>query len=205
MLKTGANPGGLPIAAKAVDFDRTFLPYMDPAYNLARWLVRNDHDAQTSCRRLFCARSSLRVDLAAEIRALGFSRSCAIPRSRGSGATGDPSRQLNSTRTCIAATVRKPVLGLDAATRNRIERPDCSQVQPTVWRLLAQAEKWVRRFRSFQQAQVNFSWTAVTLVTLVSEGCSVGIAGSHRLNDNWRIHDDDPSHQPCDERSVENL
>lgn len=31
---------------KAVDFDRTFLPHMDAAYNLARWLVRDDHDAQ---------------------------------------------------------------------------------------------------------------------------------------------------------------
>jgi RNA polymerase sigma-70 factor (ECF subfamily) len=32
--------------SKAVDFDRTFLPHMDAAYNLARWLVRDDHDAQ---------------------------------------------------------------------------------------------------------------------------------------------------------------
>ena len=31
------------------------------------------------------------------------------------------------------------LLGLDAATRNRMERPDRSQVQPTVWSLLAQA------------------------------------------------------------------
>jgi RNA polymerase sigma-70 factor, ECF subfamily len=36
----------LPDDTKAVDFDRTFLPHMDAAYNLARWLVRNDHDAQ---------------------------------------------------------------------------------------------------------------------------------------------------------------
>jgi len=36
----------LPDESKAVDFDRTFLPHMDAAYNLARWLVRNDHDAQ---------------------------------------------------------------------------------------------------------------------------------------------------------------
>ncbi len=31
------------------------------------------------------------------------------------------------------------LLGLDAATRNRIERPDRIQVQPTLWNLLAQA------------------------------------------------------------------
>jgi RNA polymerase sigma-70 factor (ECF subfamily) len=36
----------LPDETKVVDFDRTFLPHMDAAYNLARWLVRDDHDAQ---------------------------------------------------------------------------------------------------------------------------------------------------------------
>jgi RNA polymerase sigma-70 factor (ECF subfamily) len=36
----------LPDETKAVDFDRTFLPHMDAAYNLARWLVREDRDAQ---------------------------------------------------------------------------------------------------------------------------------------------------------------
>ena len=36
----------LPDESKALDFDRTFLPHMDAAYNLARWLVRDDHDAQ---------------------------------------------------------------------------------------------------------------------------------------------------------------
>ena len=36
----------MPDESKAVDFERTFIPHMDAAYNLARWLVRNDHDAQ---------------------------------------------------------------------------------------------------------------------------------------------------------------
>jgi RNA polymerase sigma-70 factor, ECF subfamily len=36
----------LPDESKAPDFDRTFIPHMDAAYNLARWLVRDDHDAQ---------------------------------------------------------------------------------------------------------------------------------------------------------------
>jgi RNA polymerase sigma-70 factor, ECF subfamily len=36
----------LPDANKAVDFERTFLPHMDAAYNLARWIVRDDQDAQ---------------------------------------------------------------------------------------------------------------------------------------------------------------
>jgi RNA polymerase sigma-70 factor (ECF subfamily) len=33
-------------AIKVTDFDRLFLPHMDAAYNLARWMVRDDHDAQ---------------------------------------------------------------------------------------------------------------------------------------------------------------
>jgi RNA polymerase sigma-70 factor (ECF subfamily) len=36
----------LPDENQAVDFDRTFIPHMDAAYNLARWIVRDDHDAQ---------------------------------------------------------------------------------------------------------------------------------------------------------------
>jgi RNA polymerase sigma-70 factor (ECF subfamily) len=36
----------LPDESKAADFDRMFMPHMDAAYNLARWLVRDDHDAQ---------------------------------------------------------------------------------------------------------------------------------------------------------------
>jgi RNA polymerase sigma-70 factor (ECF subfamily) len=36
----------LPDESKAVDFERTFLQHMDAAYNLARWLVHDDHDAQ---------------------------------------------------------------------------------------------------------------------------------------------------------------
>jgi RNA polymerase sigma-70 factor (ECF subfamily) len=36
----------LPDEPRALDFDRTYLPHKDAAYNLARWLVRDDHDAQ---------------------------------------------------------------------------------------------------------------------------------------------------------------
>ena len=32
--------------AKAEKFEAIFLPYLDSAYNLARWLTRNEHDAQ---------------------------------------------------------------------------------------------------------------------------------------------------------------
>jgi RNA polymerase sigma-70 factor, ECF subfamily len=36
----------LPDAITAVDFEAAFLPHLDAAFNLARWIVRNDHDAQ---------------------------------------------------------------------------------------------------------------------------------------------------------------
>ncbi len=36
----------MPDSSKDVDFEQKFLPHMDAAYNLARWLVRDDHDAQ---------------------------------------------------------------------------------------------------------------------------------------------------------------
>jgi len=38
-------------------FEQTVLPHLDAAYNLARWLTRNDHDAQDvtqeACLRAF--------------------------------------------------------------------------------------------------------------------------------------------------------
>ena len=36
----------MPDPNKAVDFERIFVPHLDAAYNLARWLVRDDHDAR---------------------------------------------------------------------------------------------------------------------------------------------------------------
>jgi RNA polymerase sigma-70 factor (ECF subfamily) len=36
----------LPKESQLGSFEQTVLPYLDAAYNLARWLTRNDHDAQ---------------------------------------------------------------------------------------------------------------------------------------------------------------
>jgi len=33
-------------APKAALFEKTVLPHLDAAYNLARWLTRNEHDAE---------------------------------------------------------------------------------------------------------------------------------------------------------------
>jgi len=36
----------LPVAAKRVEFEAAVLPHLDAAYNVARWLVRDEHDAE---------------------------------------------------------------------------------------------------------------------------------------------------------------
>jgi RNA polymerase sigma-70 factor, ECF subfamily len=38
--------GALPEPAKSTDFDSVVLAHLDAAYNLARWLVRDEHDAE---------------------------------------------------------------------------------------------------------------------------------------------------------------
>jgi RNA polymerase sigma-70 factor (ECF subfamily) len=47
----------VPETTRRERFEQTVLPHMDAAYNLARWLTRNDHDAQDvtqeACLRAF--------------------------------------------------------------------------------------------------------------------------------------------------------
>jgi RNA polymerase sigma-70 factor (ECF subfamily) len=47
----------LPNSSQRAQFERAVLPHLDAAYNLARWLTRNDHDAQDilqdACVRAF--------------------------------------------------------------------------------------------------------------------------------------------------------
>jgi RNA polymerase sigma-70 factor, ECF subfamily len=54
-LVPGSNDSGAPAGAREKhlagpenrdDFQRTFLPYLDAAYNLARWVLKNEADAQ---------------------------------------------------------------------------------------------------------------------------------------------------------------
>lgn len=35
------------------DFEQVFLPHLDAAYNLARWLLRNDHDAEDAVQEAY--------------------------------------------------------------------------------------------------------------------------------------------------------
>src|ERR1700726_4225270 len=50
-------PMATPNAGTAGRFEQTVMPHLDAAYNLARWLVRNTHDAedvvQEACLRAF--------------------------------------------------------------------------------------------------------------------------------------------------------
>lgn len=47
----------MPDSTQRAQFERVVLPHLDAAYNLARWLTRNDHDAedvtQEACIRAF--------------------------------------------------------------------------------------------------------------------------------------------------------
>ena len=38
--------GGAVLICKLARFEQSILPHMDAAYNLARWLTRNEHDAE---------------------------------------------------------------------------------------------------------------------------------------------------------------
>ena len=42
----GGNPG-------QADFEQVFLPHLDAAYNLARWLLRNDQDAEDAVQEAY--------------------------------------------------------------------------------------------------------------------------------------------------------
>jgi len=46
-------------------FEETMLPHMDAAHNLAKWLLRNEQDAQDIVKRLTYVHLSLSVDFMA--------------------------------------------------------------------------------------------------------------------------------------------
>lgn len=51
----------LPNSSKRAQFERVVLPHLNAAYNLARWLTRNDHDAQDVLQES-CARALQYLD-----------------------------------------------------------------------------------------------------------------------------------------------
>jgi hypothetical protein len=58
-------------------FEQVVLPHLDAAYNLARWLAGNDHDAQDVAQEASLRSSSSEV-CAAKTRGRGCSRLSAI-------------------------------------------------------------------------------------------------------------------------------
>ena len=82
-LKRAGGEGSARLAGKSLRFETAILPNLDAAYNLARWLMRNDHDAedavQDACVRALRAIDSLRgldgrVWLLAIVRNVCFTR-----------------------------------------------------------------------------------------------------------------------------------
>jgi hypothetical protein len=77
-------------------FEQTVLPHLDAAYNLARWLAGNDHDAQDVTQEAACARSGFSEFFVAKIRARGCSRLSAIRFTTGCKKTVRRKWQVNS-------------------------------------------------------------------------------------------------------------
>ncbi|HXA77622.1 MAG TPA: sigma-70 family RNA polymerase sigma factor [Candidatus Acidoferrales bacterium] len=46
-------PGDQRVTSGGMDFEQAVLPHLDAAYNLARWLVRNPHDAEDVVQEAF--------------------------------------------------------------------------------------------------------------------------------------------------------
>ena len=111
--------------SKAPDFDRTFLPHMDAAYNLARWLVRDDHDAQDVVQEAYLRAFRFapgfrggdpRAWILAIVRNTAFSW---LRRNRGAdpptefdeqvhgGSTEEHSMEADAVRKADAATIRE--------------------------------------------------------------------------------------------------
>jgi len=60
------HQAALPQESKQAYFDRVMIPYLNAAYNLARWMTRNEHDAedvvQEAYLRAFTAVGGFRSD-----------------------------------------------------------------------------------------------------------------------------------------------
>jgi RNA polymerase sigma factor (sigma-70 family) len=60
------HPAGLPKESKQEYFERVMIPHLNAAYNLARWMTRNEHDAddvvQEAYLRAFTAVDGFRSD-----------------------------------------------------------------------------------------------------------------------------------------------
>ncbi len=58
-------------AADAGRFEQTVMPHLDAAYNLARWLVRNTHDAEDVVQEACLRRTSFLAAFKAAMRGPG--------------------------------------------------------------------------------------------------------------------------------------
>ena len=58
-------------SAKLESFEETILPHLDAAYNLARWMLRNDQDAQDVVQEALCGPTGSLTVIEGEIRRHG--------------------------------------------------------------------------------------------------------------------------------------
>ena len=68
-------------------FEQALLPHLDAAFNLARWLTRNDHDAQDVVQEAFL-RAFRYFDTLADAVAQTLQKSSIVPVHAGQPASG---------------------------------------------------------------------------------------------------------------------
>ena len=73
-------------------FEAVALPHLSAAYNLARWICRNEADAADVVQEAVMRALQYFDGYRAAMHAPGCCRSCAIRRTAGSGGTGPPGR-----------------------------------------------------------------------------------------------------------------
>ena len=69
--------------AKTARFEQTILPHLDAAYNLARWLTRNEQDAQDMVQEAYLRAFKFFSAFQASMAAPGCLRLSATPVTRG--------------------------------------------------------------------------------------------------------------------------
>ena len=89
-------------------FEQIVMPHLDAAYNLARWLTRNDHDAEDLVQEAYCGRTGSLIAFTVRKAGRGSWRWCAIPATPGSSNTVGM-RLPHLMRQFIAATARPSI------------------------------------------------------------------------------------------------
>ncbi len=128
-MRTGDDGGG---------FEDALAPHLDAAYNLARWIVRDDHDAedvvQEACLRAFRFRGGFRGDdargwLLAIVRNASYSwlrkrrpddLAVAFDEEDHGGVSTDPSPEAETVRRASGASIQRALEALPVGLRETL-------------------------------------------------------------------------------------